>query len=92
MAMSEMIFSGLRDIRVSRLIIRLMASRLLPFKSGRRATIGSSSALAVLNARPSVARGLPSLLLDVASPTPLMQTAPGPPWSAVEYAPLTLVV
>jgi hypothetical protein len=39
--------SGLRDIRVSRLIIRFMASRLLPFKSGRRAKIASSSALAV---------------------------------------------
>ena len=53
LAMSEM--SGLRDIRVSRLIIRLMASRLLPFKSGRRATIASSSALAVAE-RSSVGR------------------------------------
>jgi hypothetical protein len=39
--------SGLRDIRLSRLIIRFMASKLLPFKSGRRAKITSSSALAV---------------------------------------------
>ena len=53
LAMSEM--SGLRDIRVSRLKIRLMASKLLPFKSGRRATIASSSALAVAE-RSSVGR------------------------------------
>ena len=62
--------SGLRDIRVSRPIIRLIASRLLPFKSGRRATIASSSTLAVAERSSWVARGLPSLLLDVASPTP----------------------
>ena len=68
LAMSEM--SGLRDIRVSRLKIRLMASRLLPFKSGAARHNRLQFALAVLNARPWVARGLPSLLLDVASPTP----------------------
>jgi hypothetical protein len=37
---------GLRDSRISRLIIRFTASRLFPFKSGRRAKIASNSALA----------------------------------------------
>ena len=62
--------SGLRDIRVSRLIIRLMASDSCPSSQGGAPQSPPVRPWLLLNARPWVARGLPSLLLDVASPTP----------------------
>ena len=47
------VFWGLNDKRASRRNIRLTASMLLPFKSGRRSKISASSALAAFALRGS---------------------------------------
>lgn len=62
---------GFSDIRASRLNIRLAASRLLPFKSGRRSKIASSSALAAAAERWRLAS-----TITVTVRTPLFK----PPW------------